>query len=76
MKLEDWIKSHRNSRSIVAPAMSAAEAQDILVTEILGNDWMIPYSCNGEQAMAEVVAAVVKEVQKLKTPWWKKLLGS
>ncbi len=75
MRLEDWIRKNDEPYSIVVPPMTARVAKDILVEEVLGKDWSISYPCNGEQAMAEIVAAVVKEVKRLRAPWWKKLFA-
>ena len=73
MRLDDWICKHDEPSSICIPPMTAADAKDILVEEVLGKGWGISYPCNPEQEMAEIVYSVIAEVRHLKTPWWKKL---
>lgn len=76
MRLDNWLKEHStNAFDICAPEMEASDARDILVEEVLGPDWYITYPANGKQAMAEVVAAVVKKVKELEKPWYKKLFS-
>lgn len=71
MTLQEWKESHADY-GICAQEMEASDARSILVEEVLGKGWAVPYPANGKQAMAEVVYAVVAEVKKLRKPWWKK----
>jgi len=61
MKLKEWIKNNWKPGDLCAPEMEAGVAASILATELLGEDWCVPYSCNGKQALAEAVMALVNK---------------
>ena len=76
MTLAEWKDANpMNMVKICAVPMKAQDAVDILIDEILGPDWCVNYSCNAEQANTEAVHAIVHEIKKLKTPWWKKIFS-
>lgn len=61
MKLNEWLKSvgYDASENMIPPSMSAGAAASILADELLGGEACI-FPCNGEQALAMVVASVVE----------------
>ena len=74
MLLKEWEKAKpANTLEVCAAPMEAQTAINILVDEILGPNWNVSYSCNGQQANTEAVYAILAEVKKLKTPWYKKI---
>jgi len=61
MKMEEWLREHRDPGNICMPEMSVSEALSILCDELLdGEKRYISYSCTEGQALAEVVNAVVQ----------------
>ena len=67
MKLKEWIDKNCKPMSVCAPPMKAGDAAGILCDEILGGGVLMNYPGNGEQALAEAVAAVVGKFRKI--PW-------
>lgn len=61
MKLKEWMQRNKQPPGeICAPPMTAGAAADILLEELLDRGWYISYSCNDEQALCEVVVAVIE----------------
>ena len=64
MTFDEWRLSKAMVGDICAPEMEIDEAVDVLSSEFLDGDFAINYSCNGKQALAEVVGAVVEKYGK------------
>lgn len=64
MRFDAWVAAHMDSKNLCAPEMEPGDAADILSEELLDEDFAIAYSCNGRQALAEVVGAVVEKYGK------------
>ena len=63
MRFDAWFDTHRDSKDLCAPEMEPGDAADILSEELLDGT-PISFSCNGKQALAEVVGAVVEKYGK------------
>lgn len=71
--LNEACAKEKNPGNILAPGgMTPAIFEDLLVQEILGSGWYIPYSCNGDQARVEILAAILKKFDDLQ-PWYVRL---
>lgn len=64
MTFDEWRRTKSMVGNICAPEMEIEEAIDVLFSELLDEDFAIAYSCNGKQALAEVVGAVVEKYGK------------
>lgn len=57
--VEDTIAKHGDC-GILAPALPAQEAMNILIDHLLGKDWYVVYPCNGEQVNTEAVCTIIE----------------
>lgn len=78
---DNWLKKATEDDQKLHPGnilmpggMTPSQFQDILVEDILGSDWYVAYPCNGDQARAEIVAAILDKVNKPKS-WLEKLFS-